>query len=98
MFRLPVQECSDGLDLALVGVQLDIGTSNCNGTRYGRRQIRCESVLVRPYGMATGATPFDFFRSAETGGGVLNPHDLLDSIERIELHYDRVMEHGCVLV
>ena len=59
MFRLPVQQDSADLDVAIIGVPLDIGTSNRTGTRYGPRQIRNESVLVRPYGMATGAAPFD---------------------------------------
>ena len=58
MFRLPVQPDAKGLDVAICGVPLDIGTSNRVGTRYGPRQIRTESVLVRPYGMATGAAPF----------------------------------------
>ena len=59
MFRLPTQATADGLDIAIVGVPLDTGTSNRNGSRYGPREIRCESVLVRPYGMATRAAPFD---------------------------------------
>ena len=60
MFRLPISEDASGLDVAIVGVPLDIGTSNRTGTRYGPRQIRTESVLVRPYSMATGAAPFGF--------------------------------------
>ena len=67
MFRLPLQENAAGLDVAIVGVPLDIGTSNRNGTRYGPRQIRNESVLVRPYAMATGAAPFDSFQVADAG-------------------------------
>ena len=41
----------------IIGVPLDIGTSNRTGARYGPRQIRTESVLVRPYGMATDVGP-----------------------------------------
>ena len=55
MFRLPVVKDSSDLDVAIIGVPLDIGTSNRTGARYGPRQIRTESVLIRPYGMATGA-------------------------------------------
>ena len=52
MFRLPVITTSEQVDVGhvdvgIVGVPLDIGTSNRNGTRYGPRQIRSESVLVR---------------------------------------------------
>ena len=53
MFRLPTTTAIADVDVALVGVPLDVGTSNRNGTRYGPRQIRTESVLVRPYSMAT---------------------------------------------
>ncbi len=46
MFRLPTQQGSSDLDVAIIGVPLDIGTSNRTGARYGPRQIRSESVLV----------------------------------------------------
>ncbi len=45
------------LDAAFVGVPLDIGTSLRSGTRFGPREIRAESVMIRPYNMATGAAP-----------------------------------------
>ncbi|MGB2260901.1 MAG: arginase family protein, partial [Porticoccaceae bacterium] len=54
-FRLPVHKDAAGLDVALLGMPVDIGTSNRAGTRFGPREIRAESVLVRPYGMATQA-------------------------------------------
>jgi guanidinobutyrase len=94
MFRLPVQADAAGLDVAICGVPLDIGTSNRVGTRYGPRQIRCESVLVRPYGMATGAAPFDSFQVADTGDVALNTYNLAKSIEIIERHYDGLLAHG----
>jgi guanidinobutyrase len=98
MFRLPVQESPEGLDVAIIGVPLDIGTSNRTGTRYGPRQVRCESVLVRPYGMATGAAPFDSFQVADTGDVALNPYNLLKSIDLIEDHYRHCMDKGALPV
>ncbi|MCP5128088.1 MAG: agmatinase [Pseudomonadales bacterium] len=93
MFRLPVATSAENLDIALLGVPLDIGTSNRNGTRYGPRQIRCESVLVRPYSMATGAAPFDSFQIADTGDVAINAFNLQQSIGIIEDHYARLLEH-----
>jgi guanidinobutyrase len=98
MFRLPVVNDAAGLDVAIVGVPLDIGTSNRVGTRYGPRQIRTESVLVRPYGMATGAAPFDSFQIADTGDVALNAFNLLNSIAIIEEHYDGLLEHDVIPV
>ncbi len=91
MFRLPTETTARDLDVAIVGVPLDIGTSNRNGASYGPRQIRSESVLVRPYGMATGAAPFDSFQIADVGDVPLNPYQLDKSIDIIERYYDDIL-------
>ncbi len=93
MFRLPTPETADDVDVGIIGVPLDIGTSNRNGTRYGPRQIRAESVLVRPYNMATGAAPFDSFQVADLGDVALNPFNLKASIDIIENHYKELLQH-----
>ena len=59
MMRLPSLPSAEGLDACFVGVPFDIGTSNRSGARFGPRQIRAESCLIRPYNMATRAAPFD---------------------------------------
>ena len=46
-----------GLDVAFVGVTLDSATSNRSGTRYGPRQIRTESVMLRAFNKETGYIP-----------------------------------------
>jgi guanidinobutyrase len=94
MFRLPSQADAVGLDIAIVGVPLDIGTSNRTGARYGPRQIRNESVLVRPYGMATRAAPFDSFQIADVGDVALNTFNLLKSIDIIESCFDTLASAG----
>jgi guanidinobutyrase len=87
LFRLPTQQDASGLDIALIGVPLDIGTSNRTGARFGPREIRNESVLVRPYGMATGAAPFDSFQVADIGDVPVSPFNLPEAIETIEAFY-----------
>ena len=67
MLRLPHLQSAEGLDAAFIGVPLDIGTSLRSGTRFGPRQIRAESVMIRPYNMATGAAPFDSLSVADIG-------------------------------
>lgn len=91
MFRLPSHPTADGLDIAIVGVPLDIGTSNRSGTRFGPREIRAESVLVRPYGMYTRAAPFDSFQVGDVGDVPLNTFNLSKSIDIIENHYDSLL-------
>ena len=94
LFRLPAQTDAAGLDIALIGVPLDIGTSNRSGSRFGPREVRSESVLIRPYGMATGGAPFDSFQIADIGDVALNTFSLEKSIVIIEAFYDRVIEAG----
>lgn len=94
MFRLPSQDTAAGLDIAIAGVGLDIGTSNRTGTRFGPRQIRNESVMVRPYCMATGAAPFDSFQIADIGDVALNSFNLLKSIDIIEAFFGAILAQG----
>lgn len=94
MFRLPTQTSAAGLDIALIGVPLDIGTSNRAGSRFGPREIRAESVMVRPYGMYTRAAPFDSFQIADLGDVPINAFNLLKSIDIIEEFYDEALRHA----
>ncbi|WP_018151479.1 agmatinase [Leeia oryzae] len=95
MMRLPYQPTTEGLDACFVGVPFDLGTSNRTGARFGPRQIRTESVLLRPYNMATRAAPFDSLQVADIGDVATNPYNLADSIPRIETAYDAIIANGC---
>lgn len=95
MMRLPTRETASGLDACFVGVPFDIGTSNRSGARFGPRQIRAESCLLRPYNMGTRAAPFDSLAVADIGDVATNPYNLNDSIRRIEQAYDAILEHDC---
>ncbi|MBV8125915.1 MAG: agmatinase [Paucibacter sp.] len=95
MMRLPQTQTAAGLDVCFVGVPLDIGTSNRSGARFGPRQIRCESVLLRPYNLATRAAPFDSLQVADLGDVATNPYDLKDSVRMIEEAYDEIVGAGC---
>ncbi len=94
MFRLPAPASAHGIDVAIVGVPLDIGTSNRSGTRFGPRQVRAESSLIRPYGMATRAAPFDSFQIADLGDVPLNTYNLASSMNIIESFYDSLLTQG----
>jgi guanidinobutyrase len=95
MMRLPAQARAEGLDACFVGVPLDVGTSNRSGTRFGPRQIRAESALLRPYNMATRAAPFESLQVADIGDVPTNPYDLKKSVAIIEAAYDAILAHGC---
>jgi guanidinobutyrase len=96
MMRLPSQPSAAGLDACFVGVPFDIGTSNRSGARFGPRQIRTESCLLRPYNMATRAAPFDSLQVADIGDVAINTFNLLKSIDLIEAAYDEIAGHNCI--
>ena len=47
--RLPHQTDLAGVDVAMLGVPFDSGTSYRSGARLGPREIRAQSSLIRPY-------------------------------------------------
>ncbi len=96
MMRLPSADSPLGLDAAFIGVPLDIGTSHRPGARFGPREIRSESSLIRPYNMATGAAPFDALQVADLGDVPINTFHLPKSVEIIERHYRPIVQSGCI--
>lgn len=95
MMRLPVASSPVGLNAAFIGVPLDIGTSHRPGARFGPRQIRAESALIRPYNMATGAAPFDTLQVADLGDVAINTYSLAKSLPLITEYYAEVLRAGC---
>jgi len=94
MMRLPAATSAVGLDAAFIGVPLDIGTSNRAGARFGPRQIRAESALLRPYNMATGAAPFDALQVADLGDVPINTYSIDKSLAIVTRFYDEVLTAG----
>jgi guanidinobutyrase len=95
MMRLPSVQDADDLDVCFVGVPLDTGTSNRSGARFGPRQIRAESALIRPYNMATRAAPFDSLAVADIGDVAINTFDLKKSMDIIQGAFQRILAERC---
>ena len=94
MMRLPSQATAEGLDACFVGIGLDVGTSHRSGTRFGPRQIRQESSMIRPYNMRTRISPFDYIQVADIGDVAINTFDLKKSVVIIEQFYDEITKHN----
>jgi guanidinobutyrase len=95
MMRLPAKDSAEGLDVCFVGVPFDIGTSNRSGARFGPRQIRAESAIIRPYNMATRAAPFDSLSVADIGDVAINTFNMKKSLKIIESAYDHILQYDC---
>jgi len=94
--RLPTVGRLDGLDVAVLGVPMDIGTSWRSGTRFGPKQVRAESAMIRPYNMGTGAAPFDSLQVADVGDLAINTFSLKDSIRIISESYTSILKHDLI--
>uniref|UniRef100_A0A146ZT02 Agmatinase (putative) n=1 Tax=Fundulus heteroclitus TaxID=8078 RepID=A0A146ZT02_FUNHE len=96
MAKLPYRETADGLDAAFVGVPIDTGTSNRPGARFGPRQIRGESALLRAYNSGTRAAPYESLMVADIGDVNVNMYDLKDTCKRIREAYRKILATGCI--
>jgi len=87
--RLPQIEDASILDIALLGVPFDLGTTNRPGARHGPRDIRHMSSIIRRVHPVTRIEPCRLCRIADAGDTPTNPADLMQSLTMIE---DRVAE------
>ena len=82
------------VQIGLIGVPWDSGTTNRPGPRHGPRQLRDASTMIRAQNGATGVRPFERVNCADLGDVPPNPADIQDSMERITGFYNRVMAAG----
>jgi guanidinobutyrase len=94
--RLPYANDLSDLDVAVLGVPMDIGTSWRSGTRFGPKQVRAESAMIRPYNMGTGAAPFDSLQVADIGDLAINTFSLADSLKIIEASYTQILQFDVI--
>ncbi|MCP3970114.1 MAG: agmatinase [Rhodobacteraceae bacterium] len=90
----PDHERFQEVDIGLIGVPWDSGTTNRPGPRHGPRQLRDLSTMIRAENAATGVRPFEAVNCADLGDVGPNPADIEDSMARITAFYDRVVEAG----
>lgn len=94
--RLPAVASAAGLDIALIGIPWDGGTTNRAGARHGPREVRNMSSLMRSAHHASGIAPFEIANIADVGDLSVNPIDLMDGIARIEAGMAAVVATGAL--
>jgi guanidinopropionase len=91
--RLPPAQPED-VDIALIGVPFDGGTTNRAGARHGPRDIRNHSSMMRRVHHVSGISPYDLARVGDCGDVPVNPLDLDESLATIATFYNRVRQAG----
>jgi guanidinopropionase len=94
--RLPYFEDPADVDIGLVGVPWDGGTTNRPGARHGPRQMRDMSTLMRRVHHVSGIAPYELARIGDLGDTPVNPASIDDSLKRIEAFYARLHKAGTV--
>lgn len=94
--RLPFVNDLKGLDVAFLGIPIDIGTSWRSGTRFGPKEVRAQSAMIRPYHMGTGAAPFDSLQVADIGDLAINTFSLADSLKIIQESYEAILNYDAM--
>ena len=96
--RLPQAEAGDEIyrdtDIGFVGIPWDGGTTNRPGARHGPRQVRDYSTMIRSTHPVSLVNPFKVCNCADLGDVSPNPSGLEDTLERIEVFYDRIRQDG----
>lgn len=82
------------VQIGLIGVPWDSGTTNRPGPRHGPRQLRDASTMIRAQHQATGQRPFETANCADLGDVGPNPADIQDSMQRITAFYETVKTAG----
>lgn len=98
--RLPVvtqdHERLGDVELGLVGVPWDGGTTNRPGARHGPRQLRDASTMIRALNPVTGVNPFTSMNCADLGDVPPNPVDITDGLNRITEFFIALKTRGIV--
>ena len=82
------------VDIGIIGVPWDSGTTNRPGPRHGPRQLRDASTMIRAQHPVSGLRPYEKLNCADLGDVSINPADIEDSMNRITSFYKTVIEKG----
>jgi agmatinase len=94
--RLPHQTDLTGVDVALLGVPFDSGTSYRPGARLGPREIRAQSSLIRPYSHFQRVSPFERLTVVDAGDVDAPPVGIEAAYAAIDAAVDRILSAGAV--
>ena len=92
--RLPHVPRAQELDIALIGIPFDGGTTYRAGTRFGPRQVREQSCMIRPWNPVLNVDPFSRWRIADYGDLSINPLSIEDTFSRITSQLNQVLGEG----
>ncbi|MCL6640007.1 MAG: arginase family protein, partial [Candidatus Rokubacteria bacterium] len=91
---LPHVPSPAGLDVALLGIPYDGGTSYRPGARFGPRAVREQSSLIRPWNPVLKVHPFERLRVADCGDVDVVPISIERTFEAVTRRVGEVVDAG----
>ncbi len=82
------------VQIGLIGLPFDGGTSNRPGPRHGPRALRDASTMIRAQHPVTGMRPFEVAACADLGDVGPNPVDTADTLARYESAFAAIRARG----
>jgi agmatinase len=95
---LPQAETARDLDVALLGIPYDGGTSYRTGARFGPRAVREQSSLIRSWNPVLKVHPFEKLRVADCGDVDVVPISIERTYEAVERRIGAVTAEGALPV
>jgi agmatinase len=92
--RQPYTTDLAGVDVAMLGVPFDSGTSYRSGARLGPREIRAQSSLIRPYSYFQKISPFETLTIVDAGDVDAPPVGIEAAYAAIDGAVDRIVSAG----
>ena len=93
--RAPYATSADGVDIALIGVPYDGGTTNRAGARHGPREIRNMSSFMRSIHHVTRCNPYELCKVADLGDvRFTRIYEDEAVVEEIAAFYREIHRHG----
>jgi agmatinase len=92
--RCPVADGPDGVDVAVLGIPFDTGTTNRPGTRFGPEAIRSASIALRPYNPVQDVQVFGRLSVADLGDVATTPGNAERSLEQIAERLEPLVRAG----
>lgn len=94
LLNLPLADSLEGLDVAAIGVPMDLGVTNRTGARFGPRAVR-GMERVGPYNHYLKEVPSAVLKAADVGDVPMRSRFCLEQcMEDIEAYYKKVVAAG----
>ena len=95
--RVPHVTDLSRVDTGFIGIPFDGGLTCRTGARYGPREVRNQSSMMRAINVATGVHPLELCRVADVGDvRFRNPFNLEEALGDIQRYYTAIVESGVI--